>query len=356
MGTEADRMDGRVNPTQQLNSKLSTKLEEAPRAETAERMVEESPLEKLERELKEKQAEAQKSVEELQKVREVLRRQQEEIKAAPNRTVLASIAPIDETESSGVGRSEDTEEEDEALRMQQEAEERERAADAAEKAASESGEENGDTTDEQDDEEALSIDDPAVKNLLAKRKPHPGPFMQIRWPPGKDSKQSRRGVHLRLHLRQFFEDGSFGLNQNPKHAAKNIIGQRPYLDYIAEGSDNNLVLSRYTFHPAVLPFLPKEDASWKFNTCAIVSNSGSLLENEYGAEIDSRDAVFRINYPPIEGFEKHVGSKSTFEITNMLRRQSTTRSLRRSRRSIETQTCTRKVVKVEGICIVNRSM
>ncbi|KAK3255685.1 glycosyltransferase 29 protein [Cymbomonas tetramitiformis] len=32
---------------------------------------------------------------------------------------------------------------------------------------------------------------------------------------------------------------------------------------------------------------------------------------------DSKDAVFRINYPPIEGFEKFVGSKSTFEITNM---------------------------------------
>jgi len=294
-----------------LSESISKRLE---KLDAAEHLGGETPLEKLERELKEKQAEALESVEELNKVREELKKQQEEIKVASDTVTLSSIAPLEVTPPS-TGQSEDAEEEDEALKIQQEAEERERAADAAEKAASDGSE--AESTDEQEDEQALSIDDPAVKNLLAKRKPHPGPFMHIRWPPGQDKKQSRRAVHLRLHLRQFFEDGSFGMNQNPKHAAKNIIGQRPYLDYIAKGGDNNLVLSRYNFHPAVLPFLPKEDASWKFNTCAIVSNSGSLLENEYGAEIDSRDAVFRINYPPIEGFEKHVGSKSTFEITNM---------------------------------------
>ena len=31
---------------------------------------------------------------------------------------------------------------------------------------------------------------------------------------------------------------------------------------------------------------------------------------------DAADAVFRINYPPLEGFEEHVGSKTTFDMTN----------------------------------------
>jgi len=148
---------------------------------------------------------------------------------------------------------------------------------------------------------------------LAKRKKHTGPFVHIRWPPNQNS--GERGVHVRLHLRQFFEDGSFGITMKGKKQEPSI-GQRPHLDYVVHQPDGP-TLERYTFHPAVLPFLPKEDARWRFKTCAIVSNSGQLLEHEWGREIDSRDAVFRINYPPIAGFERHVGTKSTFEITNM---------------------------------------
>jgi hypothetical protein len=261
-------------------------------------------------------------VEELNLAKATIRKQQDEQAAKATQTSRHSgVAVLAGATISSAGVPEETKmpdeelDEDEALAMQNEADAREHEADEAEKAASKAGgaEEEQDAL--QQEELAISIEDPAVKNLLSKRKPHPGPLMHLHWP--THDEKARRGVHLRLHLRQFFEDGSFGMNTNSKHGSKNIIGQRPYLDYVAEGGDNNLVLSRYTFHPAVLPFLPKEDASWHFNTCAIVSNSGSLLDSEYGAEIDSRDAVFRINYPPLAGFEKHVGSKSTFEITNM---------------------------------------
>jgi hypothetical protein len=34
------------------------------------------------------------------------------------------------------------------------------------------------------------------------------------------------------------------------------IGQRPHLDYVVHQPDGP-TLERYTFHPAVLPFLPK---------------------------------------------------------------------------------------------------
>lgn len=47
-----------------------------------------------------------------------------------------------------------------------------------------------------------------------------------------------------------------------------------------------------------------------------VGNSGNMLHREYGSEIDSREAVFRINYAPTAGYEQYVGSRTTFDIVN----------------------------------------
>lgn len=47
-------------------------------------------------------------------------------------------------------------------------------------------------------------------------------------------------------------------------------------------------------------------------SCAVVGNSGSLLEHELGEEIDSHPIVIRLNDAPVKGFEKHVGSKFGF--------------------------------------------
>jgi hypothetical protein len=40
---------------------------------------------------------------------------------------------------------------------------------------------------------------------------------------------------------------------------------------------------------------------WHFDSCAVVGNSGALLQRETGAEIDGHAAVFRINYAPTQG-------------------------------------------------------
>eukprot|EP00959_Pyramimonas_sp_CCMP1952_P343488 7194899-Pyramimonas_sp.AAC.1 len=142
---------------------------------------------------------------------------------------------------------------------------------------------------------------------------------------------------------------------------------RAHVDYIEDTKDGPM-LERYQFHTAVVPYLPEADVAqhyryctalyctvlyqfhaarwcrtcrrltWRSTTdtvlhctalycklsgeararrsCAIVSNSGELLHSGLGAEIDSREAVFRINYAPIEGFAPDVGAKTTFDVLN----------------------------------------
>ena len=50
---------------------------------------------------------------------------------------------------------------------------------------------------------------------------------------------------------------------------------------------------------------------------AVVGSSYTLLENKYGDEIDTFDDVIRFNRAPIEGYEEHVGSKTTIRVANI---------------------------------------
>eukprot|EP00976_Prorocentrum_cordatum_P086804 1186642-Prorocentrum_minimum.AAC.1 len=51
-------------------------------------------------------------------------------------------------------------------------------------------------------------------------------------------------------------------------------------------------------------------------TCAIVGNSGALLYRQYGVDIDAHDVVYRFNQAPVEGYESHVGARTTLENLN----------------------------------------
>jgi len=76
-------------------------------------------------------------------------------------------------------------------------------------------------------------------------------------------------------------------------------------------------LVRYMFPRGMLPLLPTSDPPVPhFPSCAIVGNSGSLLTHENGAQIDLADAVIRINSAPTEGWEQHVGRRTTFNLCN----------------------------------------
>jgi len=52
------------------------------------------------------------------------------------------------------------------------------------------------------------------------------------------------------------------------------------------------------------------------SSIAIVGNSGVVLENTLGEEIDSHDWILRFNGAETKGHEKHVGSKTTFRCLN----------------------------------------
>ena len=51
------------------------------------------------------------------------------------------------------------------------------------------------------------------------------------------------------------------------------------------------------------------------NVC-IIGNSKSILKQKNGSKIDSFDTVVRINTFKIEGFEKHVGTKTDIFATS----------------------------------------
>jgi hypothetical protein len=45
-------------------------------------------------------------------------------------------------------------------------------------------------------------------------------------------------------------------------------------------------------------------------SCIVVASGGSVLDNEFGDEIDKFDLIVRTNQAKFEGFEKHVGSRT----------------------------------------------
>ncbi|KAI8479794.1 hypothetical protein Bbelb_424960 [Branchiostoma belcheri] len=68
----------------------------------------------------------------------------------------------------------------------------------------------------------------------------------------------------------------------------------------------------YQLLPESSPLLGKH-----FRSCAVVGNSGILLDSHCGPQIDSADFVFRSNLPDLEGFENDVGTKSNFTTMNL---------------------------------------
>uniref|UniRef100_A0A2P2NYV3 Sialyltransferase n=1 Tax=Rhizophora mucronata TaxID=61149 RepID=A0A2P2NYV3_RHIMU len=54
----------------------------------------------------------------------------------------------------------------------------------------------------------------------------------------------------------------------------------------------------------------------KYGSCAVVGNSGIMLQREYGKLIDGHEVVIRLNNARTERFEQHVGSKTHVSFIN----------------------------------------
>ena len=84
-------------------------------------------------------------------------------------------------------------------------------------------------------------------------------------------------------------------------------------------SDGKVVLGK--IDDELWDLLPDEDllvkeSSALYNSCAIVGSSGIVHHFSNGANIDGHEMVFRFNSAPTKGFEKLVGTRTTFRITN----------------------------------------
>lgn len=53
-----------------------------------------------------------------------------------------------------------------------------------------------------------------------------------------------------------------------------------------------------------------------YASCAVVGNSGILLKSEHGKLIDSHEIVIRLNNARVNGFQQHVGSKTSISFVN----------------------------------------
>ncbi|KAG8598284.1 hypothetical protein GDO81_002545 [Engystomops pustulosus] len=73
----------------------------------------------------------------------------------------------------------------------------------------------------------------------------------------------------------------------------------------------NISQNLHSLLPEVSPM-----KSRRFQTCAVVGNSGILLNSGCGKEIDSHDFVIRCNLAPVVEFASDVGTKSDFITMN----------------------------------------
>ncbi|KAG0487993.1 hypothetical protein HPP92_006804 [Vanilla planifolia] len=58
------------------------------------------------------------------------------------------------------------------------------------------------------------------------------------------------------------------------------------------------------------------DTGRRYASCAVVGNSGILLQNDHGHLIDGHDLVIRLNNANTHGYQRHVGSKTGISFVN----------------------------------------
>ncbi|XP_075265614.1 alpha-2,8-sialyltransferase 8B-like [Convolutriloba macropyga] len=130
-------------------------------------------------------------------------------------------------------------------------------------------------------------------------------------------------VHFLLHSAQFYTDGTPGNASSGLRASLTY----PLWSKTANGDGANFHgmaaqlaveqgIGMYKFPPEMLDHLPATAPTLHYRTCAVIGNSGELLQGQLGVEIDSHDAVIRLNAAPTKGYETYVGNKTTYGFIN----------------------------------------
>ncbi|KAG6529921.1 sialyltransferase-like protein 1 isoform X1 [Zingiber officinale] len=60
----------------------------------------------------------------------------------------------------------------------------------------------------------------------------------------------------------------------------------------------------------------RPDSLQRFNSCAVIGNSGILMNNDYGELIDGHNLVIRLNNARVHGYHRNVGSKTGLSFVN----------------------------------------
>ncbi|XP_041475287.1 CMP-N-acetylneuraminate-poly-alpha-2,8-sialyltransferase-like [Lytechinus variegatus] len=94
---------------------------------------------------------------------------------------------------------------------------------------------------------------------------------------------------------------------------KNVkIGQ--VVKFVFQGKEKKMTRDVYN------KYLPKSDPLapqvGRYSSCAVIGNSGSMLNSHCGQQIDKHDYVFRCNLAPLAPFKEDAGSKSNFTTMN----------------------------------------
>uniref|UniRef100_A0A9J7Z379 ST8 alpha-N-acetyl-neuraminide alpha-2,8-sialyltransferase 3 n=1 Tax=Cyprinus carpio carpio TaxID=630221 RepID=A0A9J7Z379_CYPCA len=89
------------------------------------------------------------------------------------------------------------------------------------------------------------------------------------------------------------------------------VGQLMHYDYSSHKYVFSIGENLRSLLPDSSPVLNK-----RFNSCAVVGNSGILTGSRCGAQIDSYDYVFRCNFAPTEVFRRDVGRRTNLTTFN----------------------------------------
>ncbi|XP_070554341.1 alpha-N-acetyl-neuraminyl-2,3-beta-galactosyl-1,3-N-acetyl-galactosaminide alpha-2,6-sialyltransferase-like [Ptychodera flava] len=110
-----------------------------------------------------------------------------------------------------------------------------------------------------------------------------------------------------------------GYAKVPQHGVMKLADQRHLGDFgqNLEKVMGLLIGDPFTLDPNEYLSVPeRKPFDLHCDTCSVVSSAGRLLLQDAGKEIDNATCVIRMNTSPIQGYEKHVGERTTIRVAS----------------------------------------